>query len=106
MRIPKLFVGGVKRIFIKDSREYEIDLDKVKSKYEVVKGLALKFEANRKRIAELREENKSLITKLRDGLTEEDIGIVGFGDGFSVKIYNLRKKEVKKVVKFVKTLKG
>jgi len=93
----------VKVVFVKDFRIWEIDLDKIKEKYEEVKKLALEFEAKRKRIAKEREENKNLITKLK-GDTEH-INIKGSGNCFEVSIWSLNEEQVKKVVEFAKTLK-
>jgi len=94
----------VKVVFIKDEWRWEIDLDKIKEKYEEVKKLALEFEANRKRIDKEREENKNLIIELKGDV--EHITIEGSGECFTVKIWSLNEEEVKKVVEFVKMLKG
>jgi len=93
----------VRVVFIKGERRWEIDLDKIKAKYEEVKKLALEFEAKRKRIDKEREENKNLITELK-GDTEH-INIKGSGNCFEVNIWSLNEEQVKKVVEFAKTLK-
>lgn len=92
----------VKVIFTKD-REFEIDLDKIKAKYEEVKKLAKGFEEDKKKADENKEQNEKLISKLKDGV--ENIDIKGSNDLFEIEIYGLKEEEVKKVVAFVKTLK-
>lgn len=91
----------VKVIFTKD-RTYEIDLDKIKAKYEEVKKLAKEFEKDKKKADENKEGNEKLILKLKDGIDNIDISIEGSKDCFNVKIYVLKEEEVKKVVEFVK----
>jgi len=92
----------VKVIFTKD-RKYEIDLDKIKAKYEEMKKIALKFEKNRKIREEYGKQNEKLISRLKG--EREDIDIVGANNNFSIEIYGLKEKEVRKVVEFIKVLK-
>lgn len=92
----------VKVVFTKD-REYEIDLDKIKAKYEEMKKLALKFKDDEERRDKDEERNEKLSLKLKGGV--EDIGITGLNNHFTVEIYSLKEEEVKKVIEFIKTLK-
>ena len=93
----------VKVVFTKD-RKYEIDLDKIKAKYEEMKELAQEFEERKKKRDEYIKQNKELISKLKDG-SGDDIRIRGDNDYFHIEIFGLKEKEIKKVVEFVKTLK-
>jgi len=94
----------VKVVFIKDKQKWEIDLDKIKEKYEEMKKLAQKFKEDRKKRDEYLKQNKELILNLTEGV--ENIRITGSKEfSFAVEICSLKEEEVKKVVEFVKTLK-
>jgi hypothetical protein len=92
----------VKVVFIKDGG-YEIDLDKIKAKYEEIKNLAKRIEERRKKNEENAEQNRKLISELKDGV--DNIWIAGGNDCFKVELPGLSKEEVQMVVDFVKTLK-
>ena len=92
----------VKVIFTKD-RTYEIDLDKIKAKYEEVKKLAKGLKEGKKKADENKERNEKLILKLTDSV--RNIRIEGSNDLFEIELPGLKEEEVKKVVAFVKTLK-
>lgn len=93
----------VKVVFTKE-RKYEIDLDKIKAKYEEMKELAQEFEERGKKRDEYEKQNEKLISKLKDG-SGDDVRIRGDNNHFHIEIFGLNEKEIKKVVRFVKTLK-
>lgn len=92
----------VRVVFTKE-RKYEIDLDKIKAKYEEMKVLAQKYKVKEKALLKQEKETQELTSKLEDEL--ENITVTKVSNHFTINIYGLTKEEVKEVVRFVKTLK-
>jgi len=98
------FHSVLRKVMIKDvDKEYEIDLDKVKEKYEELKILAVKYEVIREENSKKDAEILTLIKNLWQGVENIFISRCSSG-GYDIKIYGVSEEKVRKVVEFVKTL--